>query len=227
MVHPYCFAASASCLPLTASCRSCLLSSKKGTHVRFLEVRHRRLVFRRPHVPGARSPPRSWSIWRISAQPQRPHQHERIPARLPGQTREGGRRGRPALLPLGKRASSRAASSPPAWKRPSRDWPPCAARWPTSSNWKSCRTSNFLLAPILAIAKIATMLGLLLTVFSMIGTFNADHAGQGRPRSRQGRYQPGRRDWPGAVRHGDGPGDRYSAGVHSCAVQGLGASLRD
>jgi biopolymer transport protein ExbB len=30
---------------------------------------------------------------------------------------------------------------------------------------------NFLLAPILAIAKIATMLGLLLTVFSMIGTF--------------------------------------------------------
>lgn len=31
---------------------------------------------------------------------------------------------------------------------------------------------NFLLAPILAIAKIATMLGLLLTVFSMINTFN-------------------------------------------------------
>jgi biopolymer transport protein ExbB len=32
---------------------------------------------------------------------------------------------------------------------------------------------NFLLAPILAIAKIATMVGLLLTVFSMINTFNA------------------------------------------------------
>jgi biopolymer transport protein ExbB len=32
---------------------------------------------------------------------------------------------------------------------------------------------NFLLAPILAIAKIATMLGLLGTVISMIGTFNA------------------------------------------------------
>src|SRR5271170_3257426 len=31
---------------------------------------------------------------------------------------------------------------------------------------------NFLLAPILAIAKIATMLGLLLTVISMINTFN-------------------------------------------------------
>lgn len=32
---------------------------------------------------------------------------------------------------------------------------------------------NFLLAPILAIAKIATMVGLLLTVFSMINTFSA------------------------------------------------------
>ncbi|MEZ6140282.1 MAG: MotA/TolQ/ExbB proton channel family protein [Zavarzinella sp.] len=32
---------------------------------------------------------------------------------------------------------------------------------------------NFLLAPILAIAKIATMVGLLLTVISMINTFNA------------------------------------------------------
>lgn len=32
---------------------------------------------------------------------------------------------------------------------------------------------NFLLAPILGIAKIATMVGLLLTVFSMINTFNA------------------------------------------------------
>src|SRR5437870_1159332 len=32
---------------------------------------------------------------------------------------------------------------------------------------------NFLLAPILAIAKIATMVGLLLTVVSMINTFNA------------------------------------------------------
>src|SRR5205085_1163850 len=32
---------------------------------------------------------------------------------------------------------------------------------------------NFLLAPILAIAKIATMLGLLGTVISMIGTFSA------------------------------------------------------
>jgi biopolymer transport protein ExbB len=32
---------------------------------------------------------------------------------------------------------------------------------------------NFLLAPILAIAKVATMVGLLLTVFSMINTFNA------------------------------------------------------
>ncbi len=32
---------------------------------------------------------------------------------------------------------------------------------------------NFLLAPILAIAKVATMVGLLLTVFSMINTFSA------------------------------------------------------
>ena len=32
---------------------------------------------------------------------------------------------------------------------------------------------NFLLSPILAIAKIATMVGLLLTVVSMINTFNA------------------------------------------------------
>ena len=32
---------------------------------------------------------------------------------------------------------------------------------------------NFLLAPILAIAKVATMVGLLLTVISMIGTFSA------------------------------------------------------
>src|SRR5262245_64088509 len=32
---------------------------------------------------------------------------------------------------------------------------------------------NFLLAPILAIAKIATMVGLLLTVVSMINTFSA------------------------------------------------------
>lgn len=44
---------------------------------------------------------------------------------------------------------------------------------------------NFLLAPILAIAKIATMVGLLLTVFSMINTFNAisDTAKGGNPQN--------------------------------------------
>ena len=38
---------------------------------------------------------------------------------------------------------------------------------------------NFLLAPILAIAKIATMVGLLGTVISMINTFNAISEAQG------------------------------------------------
>jgi biopolymer transport protein ExbB len=38
---------------------------------------------------------------------------------------------------------------------------------------------NFLLAPVLAIAKIATMVGLLVTVFSMINTFNAIQETQG------------------------------------------------
>jgi biopolymer transport protein ExbB len=38
---------------------------------------------------------------------------------------------------------------------------------------------NFLLAPILAIAKIATMVGLLVTVFSMINTFNQIQSSQG------------------------------------------------
>ena len=37
---------------------------------------------------------------------------------------------------------------------------------------------NFLLAPILAIAKVATMVGLLLTVISMIGTFSAISSAQ-------------------------------------------------
>jgi len=41
---------------------------------------------------------------------------------------------------------------------------------------------NFLLAPILAIAKIATMVGLLGTVISMINTFNAISAESGNPK---------------------------------------------
>ncbi len=41
---------------------------------------------------------------------------------------------------------------------------------------------NFLLAPILAIAKIATMVGLLGTVISMINTFNAISADSGNPK---------------------------------------------
>lgn len=40
---------------------------------------------------------------------------------------------------------------------------------------------NFLLAPILAIAKIATMVGLLGTVISMINTFNTIASAQGNP----------------------------------------------
>ena len=46
---------------------------------------------------------------------------------------------------------------------------------------------NFLLPTILAIAKIATMVGLLGTVISMIGTFNAD------PEGRRAATSPGRR----------------------------------
>ena len=49
----------------------------------------------------------------------------------------------------------------------------CGGAWPTRPNWRSCRGCNFLLAPILAIAKIATMVGLFFTVISMINTFNA------------------------------------------------------
>jgi len=41
---------------------------------------------------------------------------------------------------------------------------------------------NFLLAPILAIAKVATMVGLLGTVISMINTFNAISAESGNPK---------------------------------------------
>ncbi len=82
---------------------------------------------------------------------------------------------------------------------------------------------NFLLPPILAIAKIATMVGLLGTVISMIGTFTEIQELQ---REEGQHHVPKRLDRPGPVRHGPGPGDRHPAGVRPRAVQGLDRQLR-
>jgi hypothetical protein len=70
---------------------------------------------------------------------------------------------------------------------------------------------NYLLPMILAIAKISTMVGLLGTVISMIGTFSAI----------------GGKDRPRLVRHGDGVGHGHPAGVLPCAVQGVDCQVRD
>ena len=84
---------------------------------------------------------------------------------------------------------------------------------------------NFLLAPILAIAKIATMVGLLGTVISMINTFNA--ISQATKAATGGVTSTGRGDRPGPVRHGAGPGDRHPARLRPRAVQGLDRPVRD
>ncbi len=81
---------------------------------------------------------------------------------------------------------------------------------------------HFLLSLILALAKIATMVGLFFTVISMINTFNA--IGEQRPASGEGEKSAARledrsggalRDRVGANCHGD------SAGIQSRAVQGV------
>ena len=81
---------------------------------------------------------------------------------------------------------------------------------------------NFLLAPILAIAKIATMVGLLGTVISMINTFSAISAGDdGR---RRGVALSG--DRPGSLRDGVRAGHRHSARLFARALQGLDRPVR-
>ena len=79
---------------------------------------------------------------------------------------------------------------------------------------------NFLLPPILAIAKIATMVGLLRTVISMINTFNKIQE------NTQQRDQPCRRHRAGAFCHGDGFGHGHSACVRARDVQGLDRPVR-
>ena len=79
---------------------------------------------------------------------------------------------------------------------------------------------NFLLPTILAIAKIATMVGLLGTVISMIGTFQRIQESSGNATESQRGHRSG------LVRHGDGPGHGHPAGVHARAVQGVGGAVR-
>ena len=80
---------------------------------------------------------------------------------------------------------------------------------------------NFLLPTILAIAKIATMVGLLGTVICMIGTFNEIQEAKG-----DGDGAQAERDRPGPVRHGAGPGDGHPAGLRARPVQGVGGQVR-
>ncbi len=84
---------------------------------------------------------------------------------------------------------------------------------------------NFLLPPILAIAKIATMVGLLGTVISMIGTFSeiqelSEQKGNSSITSQSGSIGFG------SVRHRLGPRDRDSACVRPRAIQSLDRQFR-
>ena len=81
---------------------------------------------------------------------------------------------------------------------------------------------NFLLPPILAIAKIATMVGLLGTVISMINTFTPIR----RRRQHRRRGPASRRHRPGPVRHRPGPGDGHPAGLRPRPLQGLDRQVR-
>ena len=84
---------------------------------------------------------------------------------------------------------------------------------------------HFLLAPILAIAKIATMVGLFFTVISMINTFNAIgeqigvRQGEGDRRARV-------EDRPRPLRHRARPVHGHPARLQPRAVQGVDRALR-
>ena len=81
---------------------------------------------------------------------------------------------------------------------------------------------NFLLPTILAIAKVATMVGLFGTVISMIGTFTEIP----RPSARRRLRRAGRRHRPGPLRHGPRADHRHPAGLRARAAQGLGGPVR-
>ena len=85
---------------------------------------------------------------------------------------------------------------------------------------------HFLLAWILAIAKIATMVGLFFTVISMINTFNAigEQTTSGKAKEIGG---PRVEDRPGSLRHRARAVHRDPARVQPRAVQGLDLAVRD
>ena len=76
---------------------------------------------------------------------------------------------------------------------------------------------NFLLPPILAIAKIATMVGLLGTVISMIGTF-AEIEELSRQKGNSAHHVTEWFDRSGIVRHSPRAGDRHTPGISACAL---------
>src|SRR5262249_4842409 len=70
----------------------------KRTHVRILAIHRPRLVLRDPHVRDVAGGTHLRALASL-AEHERHHEHERVPADLPGEARQGRRRGRPALLP--------------------------------------------------------------------------------------------------------------------------------
>ena len=117
-------------------------------------------------------------IWRLLLNFGAAHQHERLPARISGEAAKGWPGGGAEILPE------------PAGDDPAR-WLFTAGLETSKQGLAAMRRAmagvieleivpdlNFLLPTMLAIAKIATMVGLLGTVISMIGTFNQLGAGK-------------------------------------------------
>ena len=92
-------------------------------------------------------------------------------------------------------------------------------------NWTSMPRLHFLLAPILAIAKIATMVGLFFTVISMINTFNAigEQSASGKAKEIGGHAS---KIGLALFATAHGPVHRDPARVQPRAVQGLDFALR-
>jgi len=161
---------------------------------------------------------RALVIWPYVAH-QRQHQHERVSCRFQKKLEKEGVSG----------CAVRCA-------RPVPNHPPSASTSPletSSQGLAAVRRAmanameldilldlNFLLPSILAIAKVATMVGLLGTVISMIGTFN--EIARAPPAASARRPAPSA--WPCSPPQW--PHHRHPAGVQPRSVQGVGRQVR-
>ena len=144
---------------------------------------------------------------------------------LPGQAAEGGCRERPQVLPVQNGIIPRKLYA--AGLENSRQGLAAMKRAMANAiELEILPDLNFLLAPILAIAKIATMVGLLLTVFSMINTFTRHlrHGKGGNVGSVTNHSSA-----IGLALFGTAgrPDDRHPAGVRPRHVQGARGQVRD